>query len=290
MTPARPPVHGSIRIGGVEVVALCDAVVLSTRSMAESFPLVPEERWPALLAEHPETLSDDGRWRLHVHAFLVREQQRTILFDAGIGPASAPAFAWTRTEGALLDELAAAGVGLAHVDTVVVSHVHDDHLGWLATPDGHPRFPNARYIVNAADLEAIDSGDDDDREIERATLEPLWSAGVLDASDERVRLGAALEVVRAPGHTPGHQVLVIDDDDARAILSADATNHPALIEDTAWSGTTDADPELAASTRAELLDLAERDARIWIASHLPDPFLRISTDGGRRRAIAVQPA
>jgi glyoxylase-like metal-dependent hydrolase (beta-lactamase superfamily II) len=282
--------HGSIRIGGVEVVALCDAVVRASRSIAESFPLVPEDRWATILAEHPDSVAEDGRWRLHIHAFVVRAEGRTILFDAGVGPASAPAFGWTRTEGALDRELAAAGVGLAHVDTVVVSHVHDDHLGWLATPDGHPRFPNARFIVNAADLASIRSGDDEDRAIHRATLAPLEAAGVLDPSDERLRLGAELEVVRAAGHTPGHQVLVIDDGDARAILSADATNHHALIEDATWSGATDADPDLAAASRAELLELAERDARIWIASHLADPFLRIVTEDGRRRGVPVQPS
>jgi glyoxylase-like metal-dependent hydrolase (beta-lactamase superfamily II) len=279
--------HGSIRIGDAEVVALCDAVVGSSRSIADSFPLVPADRWPVILAEHPQTVSEDGRWLLHVHAYVVRADGLTILFDAGIGPSSAPAFGWSHTEGVLLDELVAAGVGLAHVDTVLVSHVHDDHLGWLATADGHPRFPNARYVVNRADLEAIRAGDDEDRAIDRATLAPLEAAGVLDLSDERLRIGPTLELVRAAGHTPGHQVLVIDDGDARAILSADVTNHYALVEDATWSGTTDGDPDLAATVRAELLELAERDAHIWITSHLAEPFVRIVTEDGRRRAVPV---
>ncbi len=277
----------SMRIGGTEVVVLCDAVVLASSLIAESFPAVPQDLWPAILAEHPDTVADDGQWRLHVHAFVLRADGRTILFDAGIGPASAPAFSWSRTEGNLLGELSSAGVGLAHVDDVLVSHVHDDHLGWLSTDDG-PRFPNARYVVNRADLEAIRaSEDEEDRAIHRATLAPLERAGVLQLSDERLRIGPTLELVRAAGHTPGHQVLAIDDRDARAILSADTTNHPALVEDATWSGTSDGDPDLAARVRAELLELAEREARIWIGSHLADPFVRIATDDGRRRAVPV---
>lgn len=279
--------HGSIRVGDVEVVALCDAIVPSSEAIEAAFPRVPEDAWPRLLAEWPDTVRDDGQWQLHVHCFVLRAEGRTILFDTGIGPASMPAFAWSGTEGALLEELAAAGVGLAHVDDVVISHVHDDHLGWTTTEDGHPRFPRARYIVNAADLDALRSGDDEDREVFRRTVGPLEEAGVLERSDERLRLGASLELVRAAGHTPGHQVLVIDDGDARAILSADATNHPSLIEEPSWSGTSDSDPDLAATVRAELLDLAERDGRIWIASHLADPFLRIKTEDGRRRSLPV---
>ncbi|MGZ4130369.1 MAG: MBL fold metallo-hydrolase [Actinomycetota bacterium] len=279
--------HGTLRIGDVEVVALCDGATLSG-TLEESFPLVPTDEWPRLRAEYPETVGDDGRWRLHFHCYLLRAEGRTILFDTGIGPASAPAFAWSQTEGALLQELADAGVGLAHVDQVLISHVHDDHIGWVSTEDGAPRFPNARYVVNAADIEALRNGELEDADIFERTLAPLERAGVLDASEERMRIGAALELVRAAGHTPGHQVLVIDDGDARAILSADATNHPALVEDPSWSGDSDSDPDLAATVRAELLDLAERDARIWIPTHFPDPFVRIVAEDGRRRSMPLE--
>jgi glyoxylase-like metal-dependent hydrolase (beta-lactamase superfamily II) len=279
--------HGSIRVGDVEIVALCDGVVPSSETIQEAFPRVPAEAWPRLLAAYPETLTGDGRCRLHIHCYLIRAGGRTILFDTGIGPSSMPAFSWGRTEGVLLEELAAAGAELAHVDDVVISHVHDDHLGWATTEDGGPRFPRARYIVNAADLEALRGGDAEDRDVFDRILGPLGEAGVLERSEERLRLGPSLELVLAAGHTPGHQVLVIDDGDARAIVSGDVTIHPALVEETSWSGTTDSDPDLAATVRAELLDLAERDARIWITAHLADPFVRIRTEDGRRRAVPL---
>jgi glyoxylase-like metal-dependent hydrolase (beta-lactamase superfamily II) len=280
--------HGTLRLGEVEAVALCDADTLAD-PLEESFPLVPAEVWPRLRADYPETVGDDGRWRLHFHCYLLRAEGRTILFDAGIGPASAPAFAWSRTEGRLLQELSEAGVGPADVDQVLISHVHDDHIGWVSTADGVPRFPNARYVVNAADIEALRNGELEDPDIFERTLAPLERAGVLDASEERMRVGASLELVRAAGHTPGHQVLVIDDGGARAILSADTTNHPALVEDPSWSGESDSDPDLAATVRAELLHLAERDARIWISTHFADPFVRIVTEDGRRRSVPLAP-
>jgi glyoxylase-like metal-dependent hydrolase (beta-lactamase superfamily II) len=280
--------HGSLRIGDVEVVALCDGATPAS-ALEESFPLVPAGEWPRLRAAYPDTVAGDGRWRLHFHCYLLRVQGRTILFDAGIGPSSAPAFAWSQTEGMLPRELEDIGVGLADIDQVVISHVHDDHIGWVSTEDGAPRFPNARYVVNAADIEALRNGELEDADVFERTLAPLERAGVLDPSEERMRIGASLELVRAAGHTPGHQVLVIDDGGARAILSADTTNHPALVEDPSWSGESDSDPELAATVRAELLGLAERDARIWIPAHFADPFVRIVTKDGRRRSIPIEP-
>ena len=279
--------HGSIHVGSIEIVALCDGVLSSEESIASSFPRVPDETWPRLLEEHPECATDDGRWRLHDHCYLIRAGGRTILFDTGFGPATAPAFAWSGTEGRLLEELADAGAGLAHVDVVAISHVHDDHLGWLATPDGHPRFPNARYLVNGADIDALRNGDVEDTGVFEATLAPLERAGVLDASEDRTRVAPGLELVHAPGHTPGHQVLVVDDGDGRAILSADTTNHPALVEEPTWSGTSDGDLDRAAQTRATLLDLAEREHRIWITTHFADPFVRLVREDGRRRPVRL---
>jgi glyoxylase-like metal-dependent hydrolase (beta-lactamase superfamily II) len=278
--------HGSVRIGSIEIVALCDGVLPSEDSLAASFPRVPDDAWPRLLEQHPETVTDDGRWLLHDHCYLIRASGRTILFDAGFGPATAPAFSWSGTEGRLLEELAEAGVGLAHVETVLVSHVHDDHLGWLATADGRPRFPNARYVVNRADIDAL-RGDAEDPELFAATIAPLERAGVLDASEDRMDVAPGVELLHAPGHTPGHQVLLVEDGDDRAILSADTTNHPAMIEDPTWSGTTDGDMELAAETRASLLGRAEREQRVWITTHFADPFVRIVTEGDRRRDVAL---
>ena len=175
--------------------------------------------------------------------------------------------------------LAEAGVGVAHVDDVIVSHVHDDHLGWLVTSDLGPRFPNARYGVHRADWDAIQNDDPEDVGIFERTLRPLERHGVLQLIDGALAVTPSLRLQPAPGHTPGHQVMLVE---GGAILSADTTDHPALVEDPSWSGTTDGDPELAATTRRRLLDEAERDGRVWIASHFPVPFGRIVMEGGRR--------
>ncbi len=276
--------HGSFRVGDVEVVPLCDGVVEASRTLEESYPNVPPAAWPGLRARYPETVGPNGRWQLHVHCFVLRVAGRTVLFDTGIGPRSAPAFGWTGAPGGLPDELRATGIAAEDVDLVVISHVHDDHLGWTVADDGSPYFPGARYVVHRADVEELrGSADPEDREVWRRTVAPLETAGVHDASETPTQLDRGVTLIHAPGHTPGHQVLLLDRGDGAAVLSADVTNHPALVEEPSWHQATDAEPEVASKTRADVLERFERERRLYIASHFAEPHGRIVRGGDGRR-------
>jgi len=266
----------------VEIVALCDAIVLATHPVTESFPGADPETWREARERYPDVFSGD-RWKLHVHCFVLRSEDRTILVDTGVGPASAPAFPWTGTRGALPTELSLAGVDPDDVSNVVITHVHDDHLGWnLRDGIGDPLFPNARYLVHRADWELMStSADEEDRKIFLATLAPLESAGVLDLSAASVRLTPEVEVVHAPGHTPGHQVVVVDSQDGRAIVSGDLVNHPAQLLQPGLCGTSDFDEPLAAETRSAFLERIDDEGRLVAAAHLPEAFGSFARDGER---------
>jgi glyoxylase-like metal-dependent hydrolase (beta-lactamase superfamily II) len=274
--------HGSIRIGSVEIVALCDGVVLASRPATESFPGIgadvlaeARERYPAVF--HHE------RWRLHVHAFLLRSGGRTILVDAGIGPESVPAYSWSHTRGALPEELSAAGVTPTDVDTLVVTHVHDDHLGWsVAEGSSEPMFPNARYLIHRADWDLMaTTEDEEDRVTFDAVLAPLDRAGVLQLTGAGLRLTPEIGIVHAPGHTPGHQILLVDDGSDRAIVSGDLVNHPGQLLQPGLNGTSDFEPERAAATRAAFLERVDREDRVVAAAHLPEALGRVVRDGDR---------
>ncbi len=137
--------HGTRLIGRVEVIALCDAIVVAGGSSESKFPGGSSATWDEARDRYPEVLHERGAWRLHVHSFVLRSGGRTVLVDTGVGPESAPAFASTATRGRLPEELDAAGVSPGDVDQVVITHVHDDHLGWNVTEGTtSPLFANAR--------------------------------------------------------------------------------------------------------------------------------------------------
>jgi glyoxylase-like metal-dependent hydrolase (beta-lactamase superfamily II) len=275
--------HGSVLVGGVEVIALCDAVVLSGGSSQDKFPGASSATWNEARDRYAEVFGERGAWRLHVHCFVLRSRGRTVLVDSGIGPDSAPAFAWTATRGRLPEELEAAGISPEEVDHVLVTHVHDDHLGWNVTEGAAiPLFANARYVVHEADWSMMaNATDEEDREIFAAVLQPLARASVLIRSRERLSITDELTLVHAPGHTPGHQVVVIDSGVARALISGDLVNHPVQLLQPGVNAATDMEPALAAATRAAWLERLDGEPRLICPAHLPDAFGRFVAEGDR---------
>jgi glyoxylase-like metal-dependent hydrolase (beta-lactamase superfamily II) len=284
--------HGSIRVGDVDLFALCDADIEDTDPIEAAFPMVPAEAWDELRAAYPETVAPSGRWRLHVHCYVLRSAAWTVLVDTGIGPETAPAFAWSATAGRLRHELAMVGVDPAEVGYVMITHVHDDHIGWNVAPGTtDPMFPNAEYVVNRADWEALrDSPDEANRAIFEAVLAPLEPSGLLRLSEGEMRINQELVVLHAPGHTPGHQVVLLDSHDERAIIVGDTANHPCQVAQPTWSGASDADPEGAARTRAELLERIEREGRLVATAHFPEPFGHVETEDGTRSWVPTSPS
>jgi len=276
--------HGRVRFGGVEVIALCDAVVSSSKPGSASYPGADEAIWREARERHPEVFAPDGRWRFHVHPFVVRSNGRTFLVDTGLGPESAPAFAWSGTAGRLSSELAGARIDPDEVELVLITHVHDDHIGGNVADPTTPAFPSARYVVHRADWELMaNATDEEDREIFAAVLAPLERAGVVELSDGAFTVTDELRLEHAPGHTPGHQVLSIDSSGERALISGDLMNHPAQLLQPGLASATDMDPELADATREAWLERIEREGRIVAPAHFAEPFGAITPDGGGRR-------
>jgi glyoxylase-like metal-dependent hydrolase (beta-lactamase superfamily II) len=55
-----------------------------------------------------------------------------------------------------MGSLAESGTAPGDIEVVVLTHVHDDHIGGTVTAQGEPAFPNARYVVNRIDLEWLE--------------------------------------------------------------------------------------------------------------------------------------
>ena len=204
----------------------------------------------------------------------------------GLGGPGSPTQSWADTPGTLLAELTELGVAPGDVGTVALSHVHDDHVGGLLDADGAPAFPNARHIVQRADIEwlrklAYES--DEDRAV-WGLLAPLEDAGMLDPIEGDHRLADGVELHHLPGHTPGHQILRVVAGAERLTISADTWNHPAQLAHPEWPSGPDDDHAGAAEARRLLQrELADHPGTIVAPTHLAEPFLTID----ERRAVPV---
>jgi glyoxylase-like metal-dependent hydrolase (beta-lactamase superfamily II) len=274
--------HVTRSVGSIEVTAVLDCD-FPAGPIVEAFPDVPVEGLMAAKATSGVHTEDD-QWRLRVRAWLVRHPGGLLLFDTGIGGATSPTQAWAPVTGDVATALEALGVGRHHIDTVAISHAHDDHIGGVLDDDGAPRYPNARYLIQQADRDWLRDLAPEDEEAAACweLLRPLADAGVLDVLDGDHRIDTALELHHLPGHTPGHQIMRIDAEGRRMVLCADTWNHPAQFAHPDWpSGPDNHHAQAAASRRRLLSELLSHPGTVIAPTHLDEAFggVRSGPDG-----------
>jgi len=269
-------------VGSIEVTAIVDAD-LELDPITDGFPDIPPD---ALVADDDDAASvrtPGGNWRLRIRTWLIRRPADLLLVDTGIGGPTSPTQAWVPRPGDLADELAKLGVAPGDIPTVVITHVHDDHIGGLLDATGEPTFPNARHVVQRADLEwqrALGTENDEDRAV-WDLLVPLETGGMLDVIDGDLTLADGIELQHLPGHTPGHQIVRIIDAGAALTISADTWNHPLQLMHPEWPSGPDNDQAGAAEARRVLGEsLAEEPTTIVSASHFAWPFVTVGERGG----------
>lgn len=249
-----------MRIGDIELIALSDGLCK-----------LPQQFYVGLdFAEHPELLAEDGRVHIPIGCYLLRSGDRTVLLDAGLGPGID--VGWARG-GDLPAQLAHHGVAPEDIDTVVASHLHLDHVGWLAVDDGdggmRPYFPNATVRYGHADWDRF-VGEVDAADRTRLVMEALAAAGRLEPIDgDMVALAPGLTARHTPGHTLGHYCLVVSSGEERAFLLGDAVECPLQLEEPDFYAMSDVDPKLAARTRELLWSELEGTNALVGAAHFP---------------------
>ncbi|HEX5090438.1 MAG TPA: MBL fold metallo-hydrolase [Nocardioides sp.] len=249
-------------VGGFEVIALEDAAGPFMTSREEAFPDATAAQWADADAFDPAARTAAGEWWLRFRSFAVRRGDGPVtLVDAGVGPVGAPASDWAPVPGRLPDELAAAGIRPADVTAIVLTHLHSDHLGW-AVPGGSP-FVEARVVVPRADVAAWTVARPDDDPL----VAPLRAQDRLEVVEGDVALAPGLRLVATPGHTPGHQSVLVEDS---LLLAGDLLVHAVQLQHPELAYAYEADPELARRSRQRWL---ERDVDL-APSHLGRAFVR----------------
>jgi glyoxylase-like metal-dependent hydrolase (beta-lactamase superfamily II) len=272
---------------------------IQINALSDGMSRLPRMFYPGLDFEaHPEILDDDGTVHIPTGCFLIRTGDQVILVDTGLGPVNFPFMdgippATSKpgeptpfmAEGGLLPgALAAVGCLPEDVDIVFLTHLHPDHVGWVA-PHGTPFFPNAKVMFGAADWTPF-VADPPDGDPGKANLVAADAAGrTAPIEGDMIAVAPGVTARHAPGHTPGQYVLVISSGTERAYLLGDAVQCPLQLTEADISFLSDVDAALAARTREALFKEIERDGAAVGMDHFPGlEFQRILTGQGRQWA------
>lgn len=269
----------SIWLGDVEVIRVVEWHE-PFLPPADFLPDVPSETWTRnaewLAPDHWQP--DTDRVVIALQTWVLRSAGRTIVVDTGAGsdrdrPGMAPYF--DRRPSDLLAALVSAGVHPADVDVVVNTHVHVDHVGGNTVDrDGQwvPAFPNAQYLISAADDAHFgpDGGDglqEVDRLVYADSVAPIHRAGQAVLWDETYTIDEHLVLESAPGHTPGNSVLLLSSGVDRAVFAGDLVHSPVQILEPCCNSASCHSPEQAAASRRRILGRAADDGALLIPAH-----------------------
>jgi glyoxylase-like metal-dependent hydrolase (beta-lactamase superfamily II) len=238
----------------------------------------------ASFADRPDLVDAKGHVVMSVGAVLVRGRSGLALVDTGVGPRSVDLMALvgqpgSMTGGRLLESLGAIGVSPPDIDTVILSHLHPDHTGWLADAAGRPVFSSAEHVLAEAEWRHWAEPSDPHLGPAPEQVTALEAVGPRFVEDGET-VWPGVSVLATPGHTPGHISVVIQAADRRAIVLGDAIHCPIEISRPHVALKGDVDPLLAAASRARLRAELARPRTLTVGAHFPEPvFTRVTGDG-----------
>ena len=219
---------------------------------------------------------------------LWQDDTRSVLFDAGSGPAFMP------SAGKLRDALDAAGVAPGDITHVIFTHAHPDHLWGVLDGFDELVFANARYMMGRAEWDYWTDPATVDTIGEARAAFAVGAARRLDAIADRTEMIAGGQEVLpgilahdTPGHTPGHMAFEIRQGGDAIMVVGDAIGNGHLaFAHPDWPSGADQDEETGIATRLRLLDrLADSDMAM-VGFHLPGGGLgRVARDGDAYRFV-----
>lgn len=236
------------------------------------FGVVPKALW-----ERKAPADEHNRIAMNTNCLLIRGGGKTVLVDTGYGTklgAKVSGLFDLEDGDVLRDNLRRHGVSAEDVDTVVLTHLHFDHVGGATRRDDAgrlvPTFPRARHLVQRVEWETATNGA---RELGDAyppeNFLAIDEAGLLELVDGDGAIAPGVQLLVTGGHTAGHQAVLIESGGRTAFYPADLCPLRAHLKQL-WCMGFDLFPLTTRRRKAELLGRAADERWLVIWGHDPE--------------------
>ena len=173
----------------------------------------------------------DALNKIPVHGFVIKHPRAgAILVDTGVGWPTELVKEWKVVNRHAADAMAEHDLSPADVRIVINTHLHFDHCGQNAV------FKHAPFYIQRIELERA-RGEND------VTSQWFDFAGArFELVDGDAEVADGVRVVATPGHTVGHQSVLVDTPDGGALMIGDAAYTSEIFRDrdqadlTRWRG------------------------------------------------------
>ncbi|PJG42746.1 hydrolase [Acinetobacter tandoii] len=230
-----------------------------------------------------------------INAFLVNTGHSLVLIDSGA------ASCFGSHLGSVLSNLKASGYQPEQVDTILLTHLHPDHVCGISK-NGVANFPNATVYVSNSEAnfwlnpKQVKQLPKEKQAGFLATVEKIKAAIAPYQAKQRFKtyqLGDDIKnfkVVSTPGHTPGHFSYELKTTDETVVFIGDIVHsHTVQFDKPETAIDFDVDPKQAVATRLKQFAEYAKNGETIAAPHLPFPGIGhiYSADGKSYQWIPV---
>ena len=257
------------KVGDVEMTALYDGVWEKDHDPAFIKDVSVDDTKKALVAGG---LSPDFV-PITFSIMIAKIGGKLVMFDAGTGGQVSPKAGLMMSKG-----MAAAGIDPAKIETIVVTHIHPDHVFGMLSKDNALVFPQAEVIVDAKEHAFW-------TDTALAGKMPEGMKGMIDRQQQvfaalknlrKIEAGVevlpGLKSIATNGHTPGHTTFQLSSGKDVLYILGDVSNIPALfLKHPNWHAQFDMDGDMAEKTRRVMMDRAIAEGAMVMGYHYPFP-------------------
>lgn len=274
----------SIKIGAYEVCAIPTG--LFALDGGAMFGTVPKVLW-----QKTNPADNQNRIQMEARALLLKSKDKKILIDAGngsdfitkygekLGTHFAEIYKVDESAVSLESSLKKHGLTTDDITDVILTHLHFDHAGGTTKEKNGkiaPTFAKATYYVQKSNYEnALQPNVREKASYLMANIKPLMDSGQLKLIEgAQKNYFPNISFFISNGHTIGHQVVIIEDEETKLIYCGDVIPTSSHIR-SAWIMGYDINPLLLIQEKSELLALTENKKSYLYFEH--DPYCDLAS-------------